>query len=453
MTGNNRLLFSLLSIIALWGLSCTKPVLIGADFLEDEKADLRFRVDFDLSFFTEKTDSLIVHSNNLSQQLATYLCGNIADPVFGKYSAEIYAQPVITTVASALRGATLDSVVLQLRYDTLGLYGNLEEPVTLEVYRMSENPSFNMTYYAHQRFMTTGELLGSKTFVPQPFDSVWLNKPTDTVRLAPHVRIPLDLSLLAEFTQQDSMVYTNQTAFLEYFNGLHIRMTTAQNTMLGFNLLNSLSSLVFYYDTDNIENLEFSLLFPTGTIKMVHMEHDYTGTPVAQALEEGAENDFWYVQGMSGATTRLEINNLSSLGNVLINRAELEFYGTYTDEEEQSFYPGCRYLVTQAKGDSTFVYSTDVVTALNYTSGSTGLAAYKLLFDGSAGEVVSGPPAVYKYTMKVTSQVREIYRGNKENAIYFNPFSKGDSPGRSVIFGPGHPQYAPRLKIHYTLLP
>src|SRR5690606_33602100 len=147
------------------------------------------------------------------------------------------------------------------------------------------------------------------------------------------VRIPLDLSLLAEFTQQDSMVYTNQTAFLEYFNGLHIRMTTAQNTMLGFNLLNSLSSLVFYYDTDNIDNLEFSLLFPTGTIKMVHMDLDYTGTPVEQTLEEGAENDFWYVPGMAGATTQLEINNLSSFANVLINRAELQFHGPYTEEE------------------------------------------------------------------------------------------------------------------------
>ena len=114
--------------------SCTKPVLIGSDFLDDEKASLNFSENFDLEFFTEETDSVIVHAgNNITRQLITYLLGNIDEPVsvFGKYSAEIYAQPVLPSLATALMGATLDSVVLQLRYDTLGNYGAFTESVTI----------------------------------------------------------------------------------------------------------------------------------------------------------------------------------------------------------------------------------------------------------------------------------------------------------------------------------
>src|SRR5688572_12654650 len=123
------LLILILSVLII--SSCTKPVLIGSDFLDDEKANLDFVENFDLEFFTEETDSVIVHAgNNITLQLITYLLGNIDEDVFGKYSAEIYAQPVLPTLATALKDATLDSVVLQLRYDTLGNYGVLSEEVT-----------------------------------------------------------------------------------------------------------------------------------------------------------------------------------------------------------------------------------------------------------------------------------------------------------------------------------
>src|SRR3990170_5060504 len=163
-----RFLF-VLTIGVLITASCTKPVLIGSDFLEEDKSHLAFKDDFDLSFFTEKTDSVVVHSKDIRQQLFTYLVGNVDDPIFfGSYSAELYAQPILPTVGTELIGATLDSVVLQLRYDTLGIYGSIADLVTIEVYRMDENPAFNAKYYSNERFMsgfmTGGPLLGSLMF-------------------------------------------------------------------------------------------------------------------------------------------------------------------------------------------------------------------------------------------------------------------------------------------------
>ncbi|HUR30337.1 MAG TPA: DUF4270 family protein [Saprospiraceae bacterium] len=444
----------ILTLLVLIISSCTKPVLIGSDFLDDEKASLNFVENFDLNFYTEKTDSVIVHSgNNTTLQLVTYLLGNIDEPVFGKYSAEIYAQPVLPTVATRLMGATLDSVVLQLRYDTLGNYGSLTEPVTIEVYRMTENPNFNQTYYSDTRFMTDSDIsamLGSKTFVPKPFDSTTV----DTIKIAPSIRIPLSKFKLGDLTMQDSAVFNHQDSFLNYLNGLHIVMKDANNTntMLGIDLLNATSGLIFYYDNGASMNQEFKFVFSLGGIKVVHMEHDYAGSLVEPSLTSDPESQYWFVQGLSGVTTKMQVNGLDQLGNVIINQAELEVYCTFPDGDNPALYPPIQYLVTQHMTDSFPVNSTDVNIALSRVSGDHMSQGFKVLYGGVLEEVTAGPPAVYKYTMKVTSQIKDIYEGKKENVIYFNPFEKPNVPNRSVMFGPGHPEFAPRLRIYYTAL-
>ena len=452
MTIHSRL-YLLLALFILYTFSCTKPVLLGSDFLEEEKANLQFQDNFLLTFFTEKTDSVIVHSDNVSKQLTTYLCGNVQDPIFGRYTAEIYAQPILPSIATVLKGATLDSVVLQLRYDTFGTYGTISDPVTLEVYQMTENPKFNEDYYSNQRFMTSPELLGSATFIPRPEDSVRLYRPTDTLKLAPHVRINLDLAKMNELLAQDSITFENQDSFLNYFNGLYIKMTGATNTMLGFNLLNSVTGVSFYYDKGTVENQEYKFIITAGSVKTVHMEHDYTGAMAESSLGPEAEGDLWYVQGLSGLTTYMTVGGLSGLGDAIINQAELEIYCTFPDGDMGDLYPPCRYIITQEKTDSnTIVNSEDVAIALSLTGSSTTTENFKKYYGGNLGELDPGPPVVYKYTMKVTNQIKSIYEGNKENIIYFNPFAKGNVPNRAVIFGPNHPLYAPRLRVYYTQL-
>lgn len=451
MTIHSRFLF-IAAVIALWTLSCTKPVLIGSDFLEDEKASLAFMDDFQLTFFTEKTDSIIVHSDNVSLQLSRYICGNVQDPVFGNYKAEMYLQPVLPTVATNLIGSSFDSVVLQLRYDTLGTYGTLLNPVTFEVFRMLENPDFKDDAYSNKRFLSSTELLGSATFIPRPKDSVTVFHPLDTTELAAHIRIPLDVSKMSGLLMQDSVVFSNQDSFLNYFNGLYIRMSDGSNTMLGFNVVNAVSGMTFYFDKDTIPDQQFRFVFTTGSIKTVYMEHDYSGSPVEAALSPEPESDLWYVQGLSGVTSYMKVGGLDALGNVIINQAELEVFSSFPPGDMESLFPSCPYIVTQFKTDTSIVNSTDVNIGLSLTSGNHTNNNFDIIFGGKQKKEVPGPPAIYKYTMKVTTQLKDIFEGKKENIIYFNPFDKGEVPNRSVFFGPNHPSFAPRLKIYYTVL-
>ncbi|MEP6795065.1 MAG: DUF4270 family protein [Saprospiraceae bacterium] len=446
-----RLLF-VLTLLVFVLASCTKPVLIGSDFLEDEKASLKFKDDFSLSFFTEKTDSVIVHSADVTSQLYTYLLGELNDPFFGKATAEIYAQPILPTVGTVLLGATLDSVVLELTYDTLGNYGSLTDPVTIEVYRMLERPDFNTDYYSNQRFLSNSDSLGSRTFVPRPKDSVTVIRPSDTLKLAPHIRIPLRTLLFSDITSQDSIVYQHLDSFLTYFNGLYIKMTNANNTMLGLDLVNSVSGLSFYYTKDGSVDKEFKFVFTAASVKAVHFENDYSGTAVQAALAPEPENDYWYVQGMSGVRTKMIVDGLPDLGNAIINEADLEVYCSFPDGDDPLLFPPLPFLVTQFRTDTSIANSLDVNIGLARASGNFYSTTYEAIYGGVVHKASDGPPAIYKYEMKVTSQIKDIFEGKKENIIYFNPIDKGNQPGRSIMFGPGNPLYAPRLRVYYTAL-
>ena len=449
----SKLLFFLCLLLGLtW--SCTQAVTIGSDFLEDQKSDLLFADNFTLTFNTEKTDSVITYSGtNASYQLITYLLGNLQDPIFGHSFSEIYTQPQLPVQGTDLIGSALDSVVLQLRYDTLGLYGDLTSPVTIEVYQLTETPDYKGNYYSNVHFNYDPTPLGTLTFVPHPKDSILVVNGTDSIKSAAHIRIPLNKDWFTEhLLNQDTIVFTHQDSFQNYFHGLYIKMTGANNTMLGINLLNSLSGMVFYYDTPAEENKIFKLVFTSSRVNCTHMEHDYTGSPVGAALTPEPENNYGYVQGMTGVRSKMKVEGLDQLPNAVINQAVLEFYATFPDGDNEGFYPPCPFIVTQDQTDSTLNYDSDVRVALAVTSGNRFSSVYDLLFGGKLGPRNPGPPVVYKYEMKLTNRVKDIIKGNKENIIYFNPFSKSDFPGRAVLFGPNDPIYAPRLRVYYTVI-
>ena len=451
------LLFFCLVLGLTW--SCTQSVTIGSDFLDDESSKLDYMDSFKLVFNTEVTDSVITYSPDVSHQLATYLLGELNDPIFGHSFAGIYTQPQLPAAATDLIGSTLDSVILQLRYDTLGLYGDLTSKIKLEVFQLRETPDYSQDYFSNSQFDYDPNPLGSLEFVPHPKDSITVTYDGDTIKSAPHIRIPLDtmrFRMMNDYAKLDTSVYQNQQEFQDYFHGLYIKISGVDgnpaNTMLGISILNSLSGLTFYYDTPIAEDHSFKFIFNVYRVNTVNMQHDYSGTPVETALDTTPDNDYWYIQGMSGVTSSLKIEGLENIPNAVINQAVLEFYASFPPGDIEAFYPPPPYIVTQEKSDSTFEYDSDVRIALAIAQGNHLNSIFNLVFGGKRSDPIPGPPTVYKYEVKVTNKIKEILEGNKENVLYFNPFSKADYPHRAVLFGPNNPTYAPRLRVYYTLL-
>lgn len=440
----------LLLLISL--AACTKPTLIGADFLEDEKTGLAISDQFSLEVFTEKTDSVLVHSNNLSSQLTVYLIGNLEDPIFGTSKAEIFTQPVIASVGSHLIGSTIDSVVLTLRYDTLGAYGPGNENVTLTVFEMQENPVFEQRYFSNHKFISNPVALGEATFRPSPKDSLEVKTPSDTSLLAPHIRIPLDVERFHELLLLDTSVWENADTFINAFNGLHIVMSAGNQTMLGFDLTDAVSGVTIYFDKGATLDQQYRLLFSSGSVKTTYFEHNYTGSTVGTALDPTAETEYFYIQGMSGVTSKVVINGIESIGNAGVNYATLDVYSTYPPGDIESAYPTVPFIITQEKTDSSTISTFDVAVALSVSNGNYTGTTYEKLYGGKAVKLEGTNPPVYKYTMTVTKQIQDIHKGLKTNVLYLNPISKANAPNRSVIFGTDNVMYAPKLTVYYTEL-
>jgi hypothetical protein len=127
-------------------------------------------------------------------------------------------------------------------------------------------------------------------------------------------------------------------------------------------------------------------------------------------------------------------------------------YCSFPDGDDPLLFPPLPFLVTQFKTDTSIANSLDVNIGLSRSSGNFYSTTYEAIYGGVAHKASSGTPAIYKYEMKVTSQIKDIFEGKKENIIYFNPIDKGNQPGRWIMFGPGHPLYAPRLRVYYTAL-
>jgi hypothetical protein len=227
-------------------------------------------------------------------------------------------------------------------------------------------------------------------------------------------------------------------------------MTGANNTMLGFRLVDAVTGLSYYYNKGAALDQEFRFVITTGSVKTVHMEHDYSGSLVESALEPDKEGAFTYIQGMSGVRTKMLLEGLDTLGEAIINQAEIEIFCTIPPGDMAELYPPVDYCITQEYDDEDgIVNSEDVIVALGLTGSSSTTESFNFIYGGKITDLETDPP-VYKYNMNVTLQVRSIYKGEKENIIYFNPFAKGNLPSRSVIFGPDHPTYAPRLRVAFT---
>ena len=428
--------------------NCTKPTLIGTDLLEDEKAELLFLDDFDLSFTTVRQDSIQTYGELVADQLINYMCGEINDPIFGTYSSEIYTQMSLDFNTNPLNlfESQIDSIVMTLQYDTMGLYGDVGKPIDIEILLMQELMTLEDDIYSSDTFavLESAPLAQITGFIPKPMDSVILVVDTNMTALVPHLRVPLNISMFDPiFDAKDTTALLNQdTLTANYFNGFNIRITEANNSMYGFRLNSDLSGITVHYTKDSTQSVQ-KFGFEFNIAKTVHFEHDYSGSIVEPFIDNTELGDsLIFVQSLSGVNSVMNVGGLDSLGSALINHAEVQFYTAELPEDNLDLYPKVNQLITMQKDeDGALELSEDAFLAL-------ASSALQVAFGGEIEAMdMSG---ISRYKMNVTGQLQDIFRGDRENAIYLTPFLKANLPDRVVIFGADHPEFAPRLRVAYT---
>jgi len=439
---------SLLAVLS-FATSCSRPTPIGSDLLEQDRSNVLFTDTLSLIASTVSEDSVLTYSSDPTRQLSVYLCGQLDDPVFGKASAEINTQfrygstGVPDFSADNIR---LDSVVLLLAYDTLGFYGDMTQPQSIEVYRVTEIMDSVDTYFSNTTFATESQPLGAVyNFVPQPTSNVVLvGTDGDTIAtINPHLRVKLD-DAFGEILL-DTSTHTSQEIFMDVFKGLQIRATQESEAMMGFRLLGPASSVtrlsVFYTENDTVE-LNYNFIVSEAAVKLDHFEHDYANTDIPPFLNDTQLGDsLLFIQGMSGPNIQIEIPNSQQLGNIIVNKAELEFtVATHPDDNEMIFPPTDRIIISRKDADEDFVVINDAL--LNFTA-----------FGGRAEEVDDGNGnTLIKYRFNISSHFQNMVNGTFPDPIFLRIFGKQETASRVMLYGPGHSQFPAKLNLAYTIL-
>ncbi len=270
-----------------------------------------------------------------NDNLAVGYIGN--DPEFGTTQADAYFNissqfypyyPFINKDS-----VTIDSVILSLSYNSF--YGDTNTFQTIRVSEIAQNAGFNDTSlfkYNEPDFLTTGGVLGSKTFqVKSLKDSIFHIRRKDTTKLANVIRITLPNQLGTRLAGYDTTNTTNggyrsDTNFKRLFRGFAIKSDASGNALTYFTPADvSKTKLIVYFRvTKNGIKDTTSAEFYHSTLGQANIVKRQAQNGWASYLSNGLpSDDKLYLQSVPGSYASLKIPGLDTFKNAVIHRAEL----------------------------------------------------------------------------------------------------------------------------------
>lgn len=436
--------------ISLLGLTflfaCSDPSTLGVDFLDDDELELGAVDTFGISGFTDLEDSVLTWDPTTRLLLSTLLTGRITDPYFGSTEVSLYTEFSNNFIGPDL-GGKADSLVLMLVYDTLGFYGDTANAISMDVLRLEEDIVETSRSYSNTSY-ATGELLGGAYDVKaDPYKRITIIEPgNDTVTYPPHLRIPLSIDLADYILNLDTSGALASKEIKEFIRGFKFKIPfqSTTNAMLGFDMDNDSTVLRLYYTQDTVARYYDFIFNASFNKRFTQIEHDRSSSPVEDYLQNHADNDsLLFIQALGGMGIKVKFPTVNTLKNVAINRATLEFFVLEANDDPFKLFPPVKQLVTFYESTGGLVLIPDV-----YRNTSN----VKLLDGSSGGVIVSDVNGMKKYQINLSSHLQDILRGTAPNEIYITAYLRGEYPGRSIIFGPGHSQYPMKLRVTYTKL-
>lgn len=429
--------------------ACSKPTPFGGDLLDDQLADYDFTDTLSLNITVEREDSSL-QSND--RNIADYqLCGELNDPIFGKSSAEIFTSMLTGNSAINFQNPRYryDSLVMYLKLNPTGYYGDTLSEQTLRIFRLSKGieTGDSATYYTNSS-IEAGEQVGEVKFFPRVSRQDSLI--SETAR-ASYVRIKLSDSFGQELFGLDSLTYASDTAFEKAFRGLKIVSASTGNPgavlALGLNDVNFSLMRMFYTRDDTVKGAFFYQF--RNAHKFVRTTHEYNGAPIANQIGQ-TNGDYIYAQGMAGLRFKVEFPTAASLDNIAVNKAELVLtIAKDVPNDNPLLYATSQLVAGNYATDSSFTFTPDVLYSIGVT-GSDGFGR----FGGFPEKRIVNNQEVTQYRFTLTKQFQRIVDDtsgdkNKRTVWFFL------SPGyrlatRAIMYGTNSSVYKPKLELKYT---
>ena len=457
--------------------SCTKPTIEGAELFPNlGNLKLFFTDTVTLNGFSDKPDSVATFNSGWStsssngSHLGSMLLGCFKDPTFGTTKAYVFTQ-MAPTDSFNYTGVKVDSIIMYVPYNPAFVYGDTTQPVTLNVYRMTQDFSTSGLQYSNSGFATESTPLISYNYTPTPntvnndlkYNSTYPVPDT----LHPHLRVKFtgqDYDNMYHILQ-DSNLYAHLVDsgnFLKIFKGLKFSLDTKGANSLTSYLIDSARLVVFH---DSTSRFDYTMALGGNSAKgKNYFVHDYSNTGIPKNLKN-RENDRLYLQDMAGPNIRMEIpyanvlGNLSETKKISVNKAELEF----TIDDSDGVPPIDQIFIWKQGRDGSFTKIADAsaADATYSTYGNYSVFGGYVTQDTLAAVVdtmthVSYPSVMKRrYKMNMTAHFQKMVEGVEGPVIYIVPLYKAQKGGRSALYGPGYkgnPRFKTRLNLTYTKL-
>lgn len=440
---------ALLALVSLTFMlfACNDSTVIGSDLLEGDQLDINSTDTLTLRAWTVSQDSVKTYDPNPSSSNYTFFsCGDFRDPIFGRSIARINAQLSLNVSNPDFRGATIDSAVLILPYRADQAYGKLNETFSLEVWELEGSLSDSASFFSNQKMALKPSSIGYAEFVPEIKDSMDVELPKfdkpGYERLPAHLRIPMNSTFIESFLGGDSITYTNNSLFKDFFRGIQLRAPESgagNNGILSFEIRHPLTGLQIYYHKDTIYS-QYRFPVFSSSIVTAEFEQDFSGSFVDDYIDNTAPEgeDLLFLQSMSGVNFDLEIPYLSSLKNVVINRAELILPIVGLPGDDSDYKPADQLVVAAVISEDNAQTINDIIYSINRAGDS-----FYQLFGGNLL-----PDNTYR--VNISSHFKDMITGRSPNRIRFIIYQKPQKASRVVIGGPTHPTQPLKLRLSFT---
>jgi len=403
----------LVGLVACALFSCREDSIIGNELLNNDNLALEY-IDLEpLPMTTIEEDSFAVFiiGDFGTSDLRTYPIGKIDEPIFGSTETTLFIDIHKNLGTPDFTDSDLDSVVLLIPYDTLGVYGNPSASHFIEVFEIVEDISEIDTFYSANAFEYDPVSIGRVELVPRTRDTVYAYEPdVDSVmNFIPHLRIRLDDAYAMSFFENNNGVEDDTTFVKENF-GFAIKSTPSDNSFFGFNLANSSLEqrelAVYYSKGDSAIRYDF----PIGSKRSFFSGLNYSGSDVEIALNDASIGDsLLYVQSLQGVNVEIDLSALDNHSDVSLNVAELEFFVAELPEDDQNLYPPIEaFNLTYVNDEGRIVLIEDYAISVD--------EGFPDFFGGRLEEDANG---LNKYTLGITSHVLNILNGEIARQINF----------------------------------
>lgn len=435
-----RLLPILMGVFLFLVIACNDATVIGSDLILGEELDAEFTDTVSFTTYNRVIDTVTLYNPDAGVVFANLPFGDFEDPVFGRSTSSIYSQVTLAVSgAPDFEGFVKDSVILILPFNPSAFYGDTTETYSLEVYEIGESLEAGTNFNSSLEF-ALGEKLGEASFVPSSADVAVID-PTDGEldSIGAHLRVKLEGDIIDSLFSGDPSKFDSTDDFEDFFHGFHLKPTSVNAGMVGFNLrrISPTAGITVYYSNvagDEFFDYQFSIF--NSQVVTANFQQEYGGSIAEPFLGEGAEgrDSLLFIQSMAGINVSFEFPHLEALGDIIINEAILELPIVDIAGDSDALFDPIQLIAIEINEDGL----TKLIDDVTFASGS------------DVGTLFGGIPENGVYQMNISSFLQDAKQGTINNTLEVLVLLKPEKAERVVLAGPAHSTTPAKLKLTYT---